>query len=208
MRRRYRPAPPVGRRPQSAGDGLRGGYAATVLLDPDVAQIVAIAAAGVAVLALLGVLVLTVRLRSLRRPARRRPVDTDELAELAARVAELESLPTVLRTTESGLGRVRDDLRGAIRHVAVVRYDAFSDMGGRLSYSVALLDGAGDGLILTAINGRNETRTYCKGIVGGSSETALSPEEEEAIGVATDGRPRTPAPAPAAPSGRRARRDR
>lgn len=179
-----------------------------MLLDPDVAQIVAVAAAGVAALALLGVLVLYVRLRSLQRPARRRPVDTDELAVLAARVAELETLRTGLRTTEGSLGRVRDDLRGTIRHVAVVRYDAFSDMGGRLSYSAALLDDAGDGLILTAINGRSDTRTYCKGIVGGTCETALSPEEQEAIAVATDGRPRSaPAPAPTS-SGRRSRRGR
>ena len=47
-----------------------------------------------------------------------------------------------------------------------MRYDAFGDMGGRLSFSVALLDDAGDGLVLTSINGRTETRTYCQGREG------------------------------------------
>ena len=60
------------------------------------------------------------------------------------------------------------DLADAIRHVAVVRYDAFGDMGGRLSFSVAMLDDSGDGLVLTSINGRTETRTYAKGVKAGS----------------------------------------
>src|SRR5688500_10205052 len=80
-----------------------------------------------------------------------------------------------------GSGDPRADLSDVIRHVAVVRYDAFPDMGGRLSFSAALLDDAGDGLVLTSINGRSETRTYAKGIKGGRSEHALSPEEEQAI---------------------------
>ena len=65
---------------------------------------------------------------------------------------------------------MRVDLADALRHVAVVRYDAFGDMGGRMSFSAALLDDAGDGLVLTSINGRTETRTYAKGVKGGASE--------------------------------------
>ena len=64
-------------------------------------------------------------------------------------------------------------------------------MGGRLSFSVALLDDAGDGLVLTSINGRTETRTYAKGVKGGTSEQSLSPEEEQAIGFARRGRTAT-----------------
>ena len=59
----------------------------------------------------------------------------------------------------------------ALRHVAVVRYDAFGDMGGRLSFSAALLDDQGDGLVLSSINGRSETRTYAKALVGGRAST-------------------------------------
>jgi hypothetical protein len=57
-------------------------------------------------------------------------------------------------------------------------------MGGRLSFSAALLDDAGDGLILTSINGRSETRTYAKGVKAGDSDHSLSPEEQQAIGYA------------------------
>lgn len=79
------------------------------------------------------------------------------------------------------------ELTDALRHVAVVRYDAFPDMGGRLSFSVALLDDSGDGLVLTSINGRSETRTYAKGVKGAKSDHQLSPEETQAISYATRG---------------------
>ena len=72
----------------------------------------------------------------------------------------------------------------ALRHVSVIRYDAFGDMGGRLSFSAALLDDHGDGLVISSINGWSETRTYAKGLVGLRSEHTLSPEEQEAIETA------------------------
>ncbi len=72
----------------------------------------------------------------------------------------------------------------SLRHMAVVRYDAFGDMGGHLSWSMALLDDGGDGLVLTSIHGRSDSRTYAKNISGWSSNAQLSPEEEEAIGFA------------------------
>jgi hypothetical protein len=59
-------------------------------------------------------------------------------------------------------------------------------MGGRLSFSAALLDDGGDGIVLTAIHGRTDTRTYVKGILGGTADQ-LSPEEKEAITVALTG---------------------
>ena len=65
-----------------------------------------------------------------------------------------------------------------------MRYDAFGDLAGALSFSAALLDDAGDGLVLTSINGRSETRTYAKGVAGGRSDAPLSPEEQEAIAEA------------------------
>lgn len=72
----------------------------------------------------------------------------------------------------------------ALTRVAVVRYDAFGDLAGALSFSAALLDDAGNGLVLSSINGRSETRTYAKGISGGHSDAPLSPEEQEAIAEA------------------------
>ena len=83
----------------------------------------------------------------------------------------------------------RDSAAGAVdphalRHVAVVRYDAFGDMGGRLSFSAALYDDAGNGLVISSINGRSETRTYAKPLVDLRSDHTLSPEEEQAIKAA------------------------
>ena len=82
------------------------------------------------------------------------------------------------------LHELRADAATALRHVAVVRYDAFGDMGGHLSWSLALLDDHGDGAVLTSIHGRTEGRTYAKNIAGWSANQQLSPEESEAIGFA------------------------
>ena len=71
--------------------------------------------------------------------------------------------------------------RDALRHLSVVRYDAFGDVGGHLSWSLAVLDDAGHGVVLTSIHGRSEARTYAKSIAGWTCEQQLSPEEVEAI---------------------------
>jgi hypothetical protein len=76
---------------------------------------------------------------------------------------------------------LRKEATGALRHLAVVRYDAFEEMGGRLSWSLALLDDGGDGVVLTSIRGRNEARTYAKSVTSWRSDQELSPEESEAI---------------------------
>ncbi len=68
-----------------------------------------------------------------------------------------------------------------LRHLAVVRYDAFGDMGGHLSWSLALLDDAGNGVVLTSIHGRSDARTYAKSVASWRCEQQLSPEEDEAI---------------------------
>lgn len=103
----------------------------------------------------------------------------EEFSELRDEVARLES----------ALAATRRDLAAALRHVSVVRYDAFGDMGGRYSFSAALLDDAGDGLIVTSIHARSETRTYLKGLVGGDSDITLSPEEQQAVRLARGGTP-------------------
>lgn len=69
----------------------------------------------------------------------------------------------------------------AIRDVAVVRYDALEEMAGQLSFSVAMLNAHGDGVVLTSINGRTETRTYAKVVADGRGVHQLSPEEEHAV---------------------------
>lgn len=85
------------------------------------------------------------------------------------------------------LAALRSDLEQALRHVAVVRYDAFGDMGGRLSFSAAVVDDRGDGLVFSSIHARGESRTYAKGVVGGASDATLTPEEQQALAAARTG---------------------
>jgi Protein of unknown function (DUF4446) len=171
-----------------------------VSLDPNVTSIVAVSAAAAGVVGLVLGVIAQVRLRRLRRAytlLQGREDDELSFVEAAARTSQqVEALRGQVATVSTGLDDVRTDLADAIRHVAVVRYDAFGDMGGRLSFSAALLDDSGDGLVFSSINGRSETRTYAKGVKGGSSEAALSPEEEQVVGWAMRGHAPTPPPRP------------
>src|SRR6478609_9328950 len=90
-------------------------------------------------------------------------------------------LPEDVPALRSEVGALRADLAASLRHLAVVRYDAFSDMGGHLSWSVALLDDTGGGVVLTSIHGRQDTRSYAKPVAAWVSEQQLSPEEESAV---------------------------
>jgi len=73
---------------------------------------------------------------------------------------------------------------GALRNVALVRYDALSEMSGRMSFSLALLDEQGDGVTLSAIAGPSDTRVYAKAVAAGKGEHELSPEEQQAVSAA------------------------
>lgn len=88
---------------------------------------------------------------------------------------------TALRTE---VAELRGDVDRSLRHLTVVRYDAFADVGGRMSWSAAILDDEGSGLVLTSIHGRSETRSYAKGVRDWSGEQQLSPEEEQAVRAA------------------------
>ena len=132
-------------------------------------EILAALALAVAALALLLALVLARRLSTLQR----RVAEAQRTAPLGA----------------SEAATLRAEVDASLSRVAVVRYDAFGDMGGRLSFSAALLDANGDGLVLTSIHGRSESRTYAKGVVGGDSETTLTPEERQAVAAARKGSP-------------------
>ena len=125
----------------------------------DTYEAVAVGAAVAAGVCLLLLLFVAARLRALSRRVRR--------------------LSPAARAADQGAVDPR-----AMRHVAVVRYDAFGDMGGMLSFSAALFDDNGDGLVISSINGRSETRTYAKSLVGGQSDHTLSPEEKQAIAAA------------------------
>jgi hypothetical protein len=120
------------------------------------ALVVALAAAGLAVVALR------------RQAARRQTPDAD-------------ALPEDVQGLRQEVAALRVEGGDALRHLAVVRYDAFGDMGGHLSWSLALLDDAGNGVVLTSIHGRSDARTYAKSISSWTCEQQLSPEEDEAV---------------------------
>jgi len=93
----------------------------------------------------------------------------------------VDALPEDVHGLRQEVAALRSEGADALRHLAVVRYDAFGDMGGHLSWSVALLDDGGHGVVLTSIHGRSDARTYAKTISGWTCEQQLSPEELEAI---------------------------
>lgn len=124
---------------------------------------------GVEIVALVvAVVALLVAVEGLRRGARR-PDDG------------LEAVPEDVHGLRQEVAALRREGSDALRHLAVVRYDAFGDMGGHLSWSVALLDDGGNGVVLTSIHGRSDARTYAKSISDWRCEQQLSPEELEAV---------------------------
>jgi len=103
----------------------------------------------------------------------------------ADQIAQLRDDVEWLRTR---LARCVDDIEQSLRHVAVVRYDAFGDMGGRLSFSAAIIDDRGDGLVISSIHARGGSRAYAKGLVEGDSQITLTPEEQQALAAARTGK--------------------
>jgi hypothetical protein len=109
------------------------------------------------------------------RNTERTEVIAEEIADLRGLVADS------MKTRKDGSpGQVT----GALRNVALVRYDAFGEMSGRMSFSLALLDENGDGVALSAIAGTGDTRVYAKAIADGKGEHELSPEEQQAVAAA------------------------
>jgi hypothetical protein len=111
------------------------------------------------------------------------PIQMDEalrgvLEEQAARIKRLEQAARVLNARDQ---KQQILIEGSVRRMSLLRYDAFEDVGGRLSFSCAMLDEHGTGVVLTSINGRQETRVYAKPIMEGASTHNLSAEEAEAI---------------------------
>ncbi len=95
-----------------------------------------------------------------------------------------DALPEDVVGLRQEVAALKAESAGAFRHLGIVRYDAFNDVGGRLSWSIALLDESGGGVVMTAIHGRSEARSYAKSISGWSCEQPLSPEEEAAVASA------------------------
>src|ERR1035437_7644454 len=157
----------------------------------DTQGIIAIAAAAVALVALLGCATLSVSVRRLRRAQRLvlgEQQERDVIAHAAAMQDSFEALRDYVGDAATRLdGRlagVEHALRGTISHHALVRYDAYNELSGHQSMSIALLDDEQSGVVLSCIHHRDQARVYGKQVRGGRGEIELSPEEAEAVRLA------------------------
>ena len=143
------------------------------------------------VLIAIGLAALAIVLSALASGRRRDrgPIELDEVLQqiLDGQAAKISRLEAAVRSLASTDRRQEQLIQGAVRHMGLVRYDAFEDVGGRLSFSCALLDDHATGVVMTSINGRHDTRVYAKPVLGGQSSYNLSIEEEEAIRQALAG---------------------
>jgi uncharacterized protein DUF4446 len=162
----------------------------------DTQGIIAIAAAAVAAVALLACVALATSLRRLRRDQRVLLGDRGEL-DVVTHAASMQDAFEALREyvdetalrLDDRLAGAEGGLRGTIAHRALVRYDAYNELSGRQSMSIALLDDERSGIVLSCIHHRDQARVYGKQVRDGHGELELSPEEAEAVRLALSGAP-------------------
>ena len=153
--------------------------------------IAALAAGGLALVALLWLVVLSVKLRRVRS-AQRAVLGEGSKQDLIAHAQGLQTAFVELRDwvedTAAGLeartGAAEDRIDGCVAYTSLVRYDAYGEMSGQQSSTLALLDSRRDGVVVTSIVHRDQARVYVKKLQGGESELELSPEERQAIEAA------------------------
>ena len=141
----------------------------------------ALVAVGLSVLSFLLALTAAARGRRSREPGGPISLDPALRGVLDSQGIHVQRLEQAIRSLNAADRRQAEEIAATVRRVALLRYDAFEDVGGRLSFSCAFLDDHGTGVILTSINGRQETRVYAKPIEQRRSGYNLSVEEEEAI---------------------------
>ncbi|MDP2711103.1 MAG: DUF4446 family protein [Solirubrobacteraceae bacterium] len=152
--------------------------------------IVALAGVALAIVALTLAALLSLRLRRLRVDQRvvLGDEDTDLVAHAAALDASFRALHSyvtdVAERLDARVGVAEARLDGAISYCGLIRYDAYNEMSGRQSTSIALLDSARNGVVLSSIHHRDQARLYAKQVFEGKGELQLSPEEEEALRIA------------------------
>src|SRR3954449_7542398 len=157
--------------------------------------IVALAAAGGGPGALLFAIVLGFKLRRMRNS--QRAVLGDGQRDLVTHAEEIQTAFTQMRDWveesiehfERRMGDVEGRVDGCIAHSALVRYDAYNELSGHQSSSVALLDARKTGVVLTSIVHRDQARLYVKQLRDGEAQLALSPEEQEAVDQALSAQP-------------------
>lgn len=146
--------------------------------------LLAYVALGVAALSLVTALIALISLRQARRQLGRLKSSTGEVDLLEFGNSQSEGLEETRRAVArvaQQLNEVQAEVATSLRHLAVVRFNALSDMGGRFSFALALLDDSATGVVLTSIQGHQQGRMYAKPVFEGECDSPLSPEEVEAI---------------------------
>jgi uncharacterized protein DUF4446 len=143
----------------------------------------AVASTVVAVLAFVVVLGFYLKLRRVRRDQLVLLGGTKgDLVEFAVSLqGRIDDLHRAVDEVAVGLSRLDQRIDGCLSHTSIVRYDAYEDAGGHQSASLAFLDGARSGIVVSAIQGRDYARIYVKELDRGRAPIALSPEEQEAV---------------------------
>jgi uncharacterized protein YlxW (UPF0749 family) len=144
-------------------------------LSPELLTIISLASLGLAAFA---VYLLAV---STPKGGRKLADDRQAVHMLSEHGQAIARLKAAARQLAGEQRRQAEALMSAVQRIGLVRYDAFEDMGGHLSFSAALLDAEGDGIVITSINGRQDTRCYAKPVEAWTSRHNLSEEEEAAI---------------------------
>lgn len=166
----------------------------SAVVDASTAGIVAIAGCVVAVAALALAIALLISLRRVRA-AQRAVLGEHGERDLVGHAEHLEHafrslhayVEDVAARLDDRLGVAEERLDGSIAYHGLVRYDAYNEMSGRQSTSIALLDARRNGVVLSSIHHREQARLYAKLIRDGEGELQLSPEEAEAVGQALAG---------------------
>jgi hypothetical protein len=145
--------------------------------------VLALAAGGVALVALLAVLWMWFQLRRVRSAQLvLLGGGKADLVDFAVSLqARIDDLHRAVDEIAAGLARVDRRVDGTVSKTSIVRYDAYEGTGGHQSASVALLDAGRTGIVVTAIQGRDYARIYMKDVDRGRAPVALSPEEQEAV---------------------------
>jgi hypothetical protein len=137
------------------------------------------------------IIVLSVRVSRVRKSLKRlfTGVDGSNLeAALHRLLDELEAVKKLQSDQQFQFNRLSQKLSGQCGNLAIMRYNAFGEIGSDLSFSLALLDDAQNGVVLTSIYGREESRIYAKPVEGGKSAYNLSEEELAVIKKAAERR--------------------
>lgn len=144
---------------------------------------IAIGAAALSVVTFVLAVAFYVQLRNVRR-AQKVMIGkgTDDLVDFAVSLqARIDDLHRAVDEVAAGLSRIDRRVDGCLSHTSIVRYDAYEDAGGHQSASLAFLDAARSGVVVSAIQGRDYARIYVKELDRGRASVALSPEEQQAV---------------------------